>query len=300
MAVEDRSNFQLKYLPVHIIGLYGVVLHVLLLNAFAKDPLKCFRNSATYLVANLSVCDLTISLCEPYFDWFKYLSLDIIMSIVFSASVMTVISIAVDRYLMVVYPFKHKYLLNGKKIVIFIIFIWILASLNGFQEHLFAPTDFYIFSISTYVGVALILTTGLLYVLTSVSLQRQTRNLALHNTSASNRSQAKRLLKEKQFVMTIILITCVTVIGIVPYWMVEHVLKMHDESSLSLDMLLCFLTALFMFTFATNPLIYFLRFPRYRKSFYILYYWKRLSNWDSRHPLYLLRGISSPSAIKHM
>ncbi|XP_028415760.1 uncharacterized protein LOC114539332 [Dendronephthya gigantea] len=53
-------------MPMYIIGLYGVVSHVLLLIAFIKDPLKCFKNSATYLVANLAVSDLLISLFEPY------------------------------------------------------------------------------------------------------------------------------------------------------------------------------------------------------------------------------------------
>ena len=284
MAIEhhnERSNFQLKYLHVYIIGLYGVILHVLLLNAFFKDPLKCFRNSATYLVANLAVCDLTISLCEPYVDWFNHLSSDIIMAIVITASMITVISIAADRYLMVVYPLRHKYLMNGKKIITFIVLIWILASLNGFQETLLSPTNFYLFSINTYFGVALILATALLYLFTSFSLKKQTRNLVLQNASVLDRSQATRLLKEKQFVRTIILIAIITVVGTVPYWIVEHVLitkEVLKEKTRTLDILLCFFSALFMFTFATNPLIYFLRLPKYKKSFYILYYWRRPLN----------------------
>jgi hypothetical protein len=114
---EEQSGFQLKYLPVHIINLYGVVLHVLLLNAFAKDPLKCFRNSATYLVANLAVSDLTISLFEPYLDlyYIPHLIANMIATTLISASLMNVFSIAVDRYVMVVYPFKHKYLFERQE-----------------------------------------------------------------------------------------------------------------------------------------------------------------------------------------
>ena len=226
MAVEhqnETSNFKLEYLYVYIIGLYGVILHLLLLNAFLKDPLKCFRNSATYLVANLAVCDLTISLYEPYSDWFNHLSSDIIRIIVITASMITIISISADRYLMVVHPLKHRYLMNGKKIITFIILIWILASLNGFQETLLSPTNFYLFSIDTCFGVAIVLATAFLYVLTSISLHKQTRDLALQNASVFNRSQATRLLKERRFVRTILLIACITVIGIAPYWIVEYV-----------------------------------------------------------------------------
>ncbi len=262
-----KGYFQLKYLPVLIIGIYGVVLHVLLLIAFAKDPLKCFRNSATYLVANLAVSDLMTSLCGPFLFANIHWSLKIILGITLFVSVITMISIAADRFLMVAYPFKHHYLMNGKKIIILITFIWISSSYVAFEE-----TNVYLFTIDTYLGVAVIVVTGLLYLLTSISLRKQTRNLALYNASGSNRSQATRLLKEKQFVRTIVLVACIAVIGIVPCSIAYHVMSTKIIQSAALDILLCFLIALFFSTFADNPLIYFLRLPRYRKTFYLLYW----------------------------
>lgn len=275
-------NFQFKYLPLHIIGLCGVILHVLLLIAFIKDPLKCFRNSATYLVANLAVSDLMMSSCGPYLTWVLHSrSLRSIIDISFGVSVITIISIAADRWLMVTYPFKHRYLMNGKKIIIWITFNWILSLVRGVQQDTaFAGANVYKFSIDTYLGVAIILVTGFLYVLTSISLRKQTRNLALHDASGSNRSQAARLLKEKQFVRTILLVACIAVVGIVPYTVAEHVRtmkKMRHDETLALEILWCFLITFFCFTFASNPLIYFLRLPRYRKTFYLLY-WRRASN----------------------
>ena len=59
-------SMKFKYLPVYFMCLCGVISHALLLIAFAKDPLKCFRNSATYIVANLAVSDLTISFLWIY------------------------------------------------------------------------------------------------------------------------------------------------------------------------------------------------------------------------------------------
>ena len=266
------SHFQFKYLPVHIIGLCGFVLHALLLNAFAKDPLKCFRNSATYVVANLAVSDLAISLCGPYLDWFDHWSLDMIGVIIFSASLLTIILIATDRFLMVVYPLKHKFLVNGKKIIIFISLIWSLSSLNGIQETLLAPVNIYFFSFGTYLGVTIMLVTGSLYVLTLISLRKQTKNLALDDASGSNHSQATRLLREKQFVRTILLVACIAVIGTAPFIIVRYTLTMTTvHLTLTQNITWCFVVALFYFTFAINPLIYFVRLPRYRKTFYILY-----------------------------
>ncbi len=64
--------FEFDYfdLPVILIGVLGVISNTLLLVAFRKDPLKCFRNSATYLVMNLSVCDGLTCLFAPFFHVF--------------------------------------------------------------------------------------------------------------------------------------------------------------------------------------------------------------------------------------
>ena len=49
-----------KYLPIHFTLSAGVVSHLLLFICLLKDPLKCFGNSATYLVANLALSDFII------------------------------------------------------------------------------------------------------------------------------------------------------------------------------------------------------------------------------------------------
>ena len=49
------KSFEITYLPSYIVGGVGIVANVMLLIAFIKDPLKCFRNSATYLFGNFTV-----------------------------------------------------------------------------------------------------------------------------------------------------------------------------------------------------------------------------------------------------
>jgi magnesium-transporting ATPase (P-type) len=209
--------------------------------------------------------------------------LNIIGSLALSVSLPAIVSIAADRYLMVAYPFKHRYLMSGKKIIAWITFIWILAAFRTFSRVVWM-TNFYSLSVDICLAGVLVLITVIFYVMISISLGKQTRNLALHDPDAnnSNRSQATRLLKEKQFIRTILFVACIAVIGIVPYTIAYHALTTNgmflmNQDIVATDVLMGFFTALFYLTFAINPLIYFLRLPRYRKSFY-LSFWRGHSN----------------------
>ena len=283
-ASEIYPKFRYRDIPMYIIGLYGVVSNVLLLIAFIKDPLKCFKNSATYLVANLAVSDFMVSLCQPYKDWIVHLTFRAILTMATSVSMLTIISIAADRCLMVTYPFKHHYMMSGRKITIWLTFVWVSSLIVfirsiGFRE----KKNIYQFSVSVYLTVTIILVTSILYVLTFISLRKQARKLALQNESGLDRSQEIRLLKERRFLWTIFLVAFITFIGIVPFSILMHVskikgIRLDGTLALPLDILNYFLSVLFLFTFANNPLIYFLRLRNYRKTFHLLYCRKRASN----------------------
>ncbi len=64
---ENSHKIAYSKLPLITISVLGVALNVLLLVAFLKDPLKCFRNSGTYLVMNLAVSDCLMCLFAPSF-----------------------------------------------------------------------------------------------------------------------------------------------------------------------------------------------------------------------------------------
>ena len=105
--ITNSANFQLSYnykdLPVIAISIFGAISNILLLFAFIKDPVKCFKNSATYLVMNLSVSDCLICFLSPFqkapvngslmysiFDFLLYSSV--------CASVGSILSLSVDRF----------------------------------------------------------------------------------------------------------------------------------------------------------------------------------------------------------
>ncbi len=269
-----------KYLPVYFMCLCGVISHALLLIAFAKDPLKCFRNSATYLVANLAVSDLTISFCGPFvtpgdLHW----SIDITWRIALLVSMENIVSIAAHRFLMVAFPFKHHSWMSGKKTLIWIILIWMPSScLLG--KMISFRTAYSIGPMEIYMTIIAMLFTGLLYMLTLLSLRKQTRNLARHNPECeSNSTQRIRELRQRRFLNTIILVACIAVIGTVPCSVSYRIFKtkgINSQRPIGIEILWCFVLTLFYGTFAINPLVYFLRLPNYRKTFYSLY-WRRNS-----------------------
>ena len=122
-ASVDNEFTDLNFLGI-VIGTFGGVSNVLLLVSFIKDPLKCFRNSGTYLVMNLSVSDcITSLLCllsyiaprtslQPIWIFFNFS--------ISGVSFISIASISIDRFLMVASPIKHRILMNVKVIVLWI------------------------------------------------------------------------------------------------------------------------------------------------------------------------------------
>jgi heme/copper-type cytochrome/quinol oxidase subunit 2 len=192
-----------------------------------------------------------------------------------------IVSIAADRFLMVAFPFKHHSWMSGKKTLIWIILIWMASSfLHGTMISSTGSNAYNIDAMDIYAAIIIISIAGLLYMLTLFSLRKQARNLARHNPECeSSSTQRIRELRQRRFLNTIILVACITVIGTVPCFVVRRVLMtkgIHYHGRIAIEILWCFVLTLFYATFAINPLVYFLRLPNYRKTFYLLY-WRRNS-----------------------
>ena len=270
------SDFDHTELPLYFICSFGIVSNVLLLIAFVKDPLKCFRNSATYLVANLACSDLITCFCGLLKHAVHRIFFVIWLSIM-PVSILTIFAIALDRYLMVAFPFKHKFFTNGKKIGLWIILCWVIPLSSKINDFLSQPiVSFKESSSDLFVGLTLTFLAGFLYVMTTRSLRIQARNLESYNPEdMSNRTQAVRASRERRFMNTIALVACITVIGVAPFLIVHSVLtkgNYRTGSELIIEILHHFSHALFFGTFAVNPMIYFLRLINYRKTFLALYW----------------------------
>ena len=181
------KSFNVIFLPVYIICSVGILANLMLLIAFIKDPLKCFRNSATYLVGNLALSDLLLNLMlitgmfleseNEVVVFLQYVS--------FYSSMLTIFSIALDRYLMIAYPFKHRFLMSEKKMAIWIAFIWFLSSVHP-VKNIFIRNENDV-NAKPGVGLVFILFTAVLYGKTYFALRKQARSMIGKKTTFSSK-----------------------------------------------------------------------------------------------------------------
>ena len=273
-------EFTFNIIPLMIVVIMGAASNVLLLVAFIKDPLKCFRNSGTYLVMNLSVSDCLACLFLPFYlaTMVELLKTDpqLIEFLEFwtfwvvASSFLSITSISIDRFLMVTYPIKHRILIKGKFVILWLAFIWIVSCLvSVFSQVYISLNDR---KITHVFSVIVIVLSAVFYSSTYYKLKKQSRNLSLMNSNES-RSQEIRILKEQRFLKTIIIIACVSVGCVVPslvFYLNYNSLSLPSDNLTSKVIGTATLFILYM-NFTVNPLIYILRLPNYRKTFFLLY-----------------------------
>ena len=195
---ENNYVYEFAYsdLPLIKISVLGVALNVLLLLAFLKDPLKCFRNSGTYLVMNLAVSDCLTCLFVP-----SFLVMYVLRGLWFgTVSLVSITSIPIDRFLLVAYPIKHHIKMNGKVIILRLAAIWIVSCTLPLKGLFYDRKNNEIFGV-----IIIIIISVVFYAFTYWKLRKQANNITLQN-SRESRAQEKRILKEKKFLNTIILI----------------------------------------------------------------------------------------------
>ena len=271
---DNNTTTGSKYniIALTVMPVLGAVSNALLLVAFIKDPLKCFRNSATYLVMNLSVCDSLYCLTVPlHFTKItvktnSHSTVDFLVHYFAGVSFLSIISISIDRFLMVAYPIKHRILMKGKLIILWIAAIWITMCIGRLHSTRNRHVIQYTF------GTIAVTLSAVLYSSTYYKLKKQSRNMALQN-STEGRAQEIQILKEKRFLKTIIIIASVAFSCVIPNLIF---FLSHDALGLRKDTLIYKVIAtasllIFYLNFAVNPIIYILRLPNYRKTFYLLY-----------------------------
>ncbi len=274
---DHREKFiiQIAICPV------GVFMHLLLLIAFLKDPLKCFRNSGTYLVGNLAVSDflaclLAISrnIIKTTADETSWSRIgDYLWIVVPTVSYTSIVVISIDRFFMVVYPLQHRSWMKEKSLAVWIACIWFVSFIFPTKKLVFGTGNHDVL-VGQFVGLTGILFSAITYALTYFKLRKQTRNIALDGSSNTNdRAHAVRILKEKKFLTTIIVIACVTLVCNVPFLLFYEVVNLPGllEDPLGSRILMNALSSFFYCNFAVNPFIYIARLPNYRKTFYLLY-----------------------------
>ena len=263
---------ELKFLPINITVCTGVVSHSLLLICLLKDPLKCFRNSATYLIMNLALSDFLVSTVRllQMLLFERISTLAYISNSVMLASLFSIFSIAIDRFILTVHPFKHRVLLNGRRITIWIATIW-LPCFCSLVKELIADHEHTIDRI-IYNTIFIVFTsvTFLIYILTYLSLKKRGQEISQRQTQSGNR------VAEKAFLKTIMIVAFVQILTLAPaciYGLVQDSWSVSDIDGDSDDFSVKNLILLEMYAlnFAVNPFLYLWRLKNYRKTFRLIF-----------------------------
>ena len=281
MAEINITTFSIEIKVFHtsyfVTALFGAASNVLLLIALVKDPLKCFRNSGTYLIVNLSISDFLTCACVPFFLHIIVIpGLDQVVKLFVvslgNVSFISIASISVDRFLLVAYPLKHRQIINGVRVMsLWLSGIW-LSSFSLPTLHLFYGHKINDLLAVYCFGASVILYSVVMYAITYLTLKKHSKNIAQQNSTES-RAQEIRILKEKKFLKTIILVACIAFFCTVPsmiYFPINDSLQL-SNNSLATFIFHKLLIQIFYTNFAINPLIYVVRLPNYRKTFYLIY-----------------------------
>ena len=257
------SYSDLKYLTIYCTSGAGLVSHLLLLICLAKDPLKCFRNSASYLVTNLALADFI--LCTAGLIWTTFASKSKTVSYIFTStawvSLFSVFSIAIDRYMLTVHPFTHRVFLNGRRIAVWITSIWLQGFCHLAIEFTFGQNSVKkkVFN-STFITVALL--TGLIYLITFVSLKKQEKNI-------SQRNQCQSRSIQREFLKTIIMVALIQIFTIVPPSVGSLTNSFSRVGAVTIwDVIFL---QMYSLNFAINPFLYIWRLKNYRRTFCLLF-----------------------------
>jgi hypothetical protein len=128
----------------------------------------------------------------------------------FFASILTILSISADRYMMVAHPFKHRLVMNGKKAAFWIMFLW-MASISC-PLYLRLTDNLRMFSDFNYAILAVVIVlTLIMYILTCLSLKRQAKSLENMDDGKANKL---RVASEERFLRTIIIIAVIAVVSL--------------------------------------------------------------------------------------
>ena len=179
---ELLQEFSYRDIAVLSISALGTVLNTLLLIAFIKDPLKCFRNSGTYFVMNLSISDFLTCLfdllCQVIpvqSDWKVVIDFSHVWFGI--ASFLSITSVSIDRFLIVAYQIKYRVMINGKLICVWLTSIWITSCIFPILRVVLNGQKDVTRNIMYISGISVIIFTAVMYSLTYLKLKKQSRNM---------------------------------------------------------------------------------------------------------------------------
>ena len=280
------DNYRLAAFGIQLVILtFGAVLNLLLIIAIIKDLLKTFKTPSSSLILNIALADILVCV-----SWIIKIILNLtshgyrvnketrdVLFRIWTASIgispLLYMSLSIERFCSVSYPLWHRVHITTRFCWHWQCTIWIFHIIFETLVSCLVPVMSFeeIMIILLYVGISFLLT-QVFYLATYFSLKKQRGRFVKRQdvNEAVLRTMKIRLQREKQFLHTIAIVcfilnftllpslTLLIVHGIYPQFSNQR-----EVFSISMDFL--------SFSFATNPIVYVWRLPKYKKTFKLLY-----------------------------
>ena len=266
------------------LSFFTVFGNLLVVIAIVKDPYKELKTIPNYLILNLAVCDLIVGIpCEfligllHFYPTWRGLYFVVYTSLYFAmvASSLTILTLAFERYVMVEAPLKSKEYLIYSHPRLSIVYIWLIAmgvALLSLLNH--CNEKEYRLIITDAIGIPTMLFVFLIY----SRIFYLVRTFIRQDLEESTSSERQSLLgsenltenirkRERKVATSVFLFVGAYFLCWAPCFVMENVFYKATPDYPVVD----FVRFLGLLSSLLNPLIYALRYDKFRKAIHAIF-----------------------------
>ena len=267
-----------------ILCVIGLVVNGFLLLVTWKDPRKCLRTHPTFLITNLISADFVAALLNISRLTYRYIVQEfgsdetndfmkftvVLGYTALLVSYMTVFLISMEHLGAIASPLKFKVMITNQVIAWSIGLTWFTCLTLTILLYTI-PQNHQVFHAITAIHGLLLRTLPTVYTFAYLSLKRQLKRRSdmTNGTTANTAQKQKRILQQKNFLFTSAGIVLLSIISCAPF-------TIHNYQQFSKDIqyniyrtsdeLGMIFWVILNINLCTDPLIYCLRIPQFRKS----------------------------------
>ncbi|XP_046843334.1 adenosine receptor A1-like [Xenia sp. Carnegie-2017] len=274
-----------------VISLTAFTGNAALLFAVARDPLRCFKTRASSVFTiSLAAFDLLTGLMYTIHyianlsrsPFREEVGLHVAINFVHvkgQCAFLTVLALAVDRYIAVAFAVRYKKIVTRKKLILWTLLIWgysfvFTTIVNILDQQKSNP---YYVEIANYMHLASHIEIVLVLVAVAVLYAASFKSLRKHGKKLRNsckvnvERKAQYLKSEKEFAMAILLTMIILFCTVTPHtvYMIIHLSKglcSHCSFSLHFTRFKYLSEGIYLVLFAANPFVYAWRLPKFRSA----------------------------------
>lgn len=289
-----KHPLALPYLvAILVVGIAAVFANGILLIVLLFDPLKCFRRPSMYFITSLGFSDLLTGIVSCLYSIHhiqncsskettrnesEYLS-KVIKSTIWASvenSFITVLLMAIERYIFIKFPIKAKSIVTVKRIFLAIGVTWLVSLIFGAGVSLSHPYDKYIkfgilFQLVFLIFVMLFLYVRIIILLGKSSKAFQGKQFSRHCSIRSGKAQMEN--QHQSFLNKIVFyLALILFITVLPHLIIGQIFLVFEiffrsyakPKALEYASFISF--PLELLNFVLNAVVYAYRLPKFRSS----------------------------------